>query len=178
MAQPKMNAPRGGDESLRNDLDAMDYRILRALLKDGRGSDISLGDSVNLSSTATARRRKILEEKGIITGYSTNLDLGLLGFGIAVLVSIELSSQAESALNEFETAVRRCPSMSFCSFVSGETDFVMMVHVRSFEDFDRVYRKELSKLPNVARIRSNFLMHEVARRNVAPIVVGSIVQEI
>lgn len=161
------------DNGMRDDLDAMDYRILRALLDDGRCSDIKLGEMVNLSGTATARRRKILEEKGIITGYSTNLDLMRLGYGITVLVAIELSSQAESSLNEFETAARRSPSMSFCSFVSGETDFIMMMHVRSFEDFDRVYRKELSKLPHVARIRSNFLMHEVAKRNIAPIAVSS-----
>ncbi len=155
-----------------NGLDATDYRILRALLEDGRASDVSLGEQINLSSTATARRRKILEDKGIISNYTANLDISQLGYGIMVLVSIELNSQAEQVLNEFETAVVRCPSMSFCSFVSGETDFIMMVHVRSFEDYDRVYRKELSTLPHVARIRSSFMMHEVSRRTVAPVVVG------
>lgn len=178
MPFPGTSTSRLSSANDRDDLDAIDYRLLRALLEDGRGSDISLGEKVNLSSSATARRRKILEEKGIITGYSTNLDLVGLGYGISVLVAIELSSQAESVLNEFEAAVRRCPSMSFCSFVSGETDFIMMVHVRSFDDFDRVYRKELSKLPHVARIRSNFLLHEVAHRNVAPVVVGGIPHEI
>lgn len=171
-ARPSVRTAASAENS--GDLDAADYRILRALMDNGRASDIALGETVNLSSTATARRRKILEEKGIIRSYGANLDLVGLGFPIAVLVSIELSSQAESALNEFEEAVVRCPSMSFCSFVSGETDFVMMVHVRSFEDYDKVYRRELSKLPHVSRIRSNFLLHGVASRNVAPAVVQAI----
>ena len=64
----------------------------------------------------------------------------------------------------------QCPSMSFCSFVSGDTDFVMMVHVRSFNDYDRVYRSELSRLPHVAKIRSSFIMRQVARRGVPPVV--------
>ena len=47
-----------------------------------------------------------------------------------------------------------CPSVTFCSFVSGDTDFLMMVHVRSFTDYDRVYRSELATLPHVAKILS------------------------
>lgn len=143
-------------------LDPTDCRLLREISADGRISDVALGERVHLSSTAAARRRKFLEERGAIASYTANLNMEKLGFGVTVLVSIELRSQAEDVLNEFEAAVVRCPSMSFCSFVSGDTDFVMMVHVRSFGDYDRVYRSELSKLPHVARIRSSFVMRRVA----------------
>ena len=94
----------------------------------------------------------------------------LLGFGVVVFVAIELSSQAEQALNEFEREVVKCPSVSYCGFVSGDTDFLIMLHVQSFEDYDRVYRRELSRLPHVAKIRSSFVMREVARRVAPPVV--------
>lgn len=158
-------------ESSAKDLDDTDFRILRALVGDGRVSDVVLGDQVNLSSTATARRRKILEEKDIISGYSAVINQKKLGFTITVLVLIELSSQAESKLVEFEEAVLKCPSMSFCSFISGENDFMMLINVKSFDDYDRIYRTELSNLPYVSKIRSSFLMREVARRRIAPVVV-------
>jgi len=151
-------------------LDQIDYRLLQEITADGRISDVALGERVHLSSTAAARRRKFLEERGAINRYTANLHMERLGFGVTVLVSIELRSQAEDVLNEFEEAVVRCPSMSFCSFVSGDTDFVMMVHVRSFGDYDRVYRSELSKLPHVARIRSSFVMRQVADRHAPPVV--------
>ena len=152
--------------------DDADIRILRAVVADGRAPDVVLGERIALSPTAAARRRKLLEDRGIITGYTARLDLAQLGYPISVLVMIELNSQAESVLVEFEQAAVRCPSMSFCSFVSGETDFVMMISVRSLEDYDRVYRKELSTLPHVAKIRTSFLLREVAQRQVAPIVLG------
>lgn len=155
-------------ESVATPLDAIDYRILQELSGDGRLSDVALGERIHLSSTAAARRRKILEERGAIRGYTADFDFGQLGLHMMALVSIELASQAEQALNEFETAVVRCPSMSFCSFVSGDTDFMMIVHVRSFEDYDRIYRSELSTLPHVARIRSSFVMRRVASRPVPP----------
>ena len=159
-------------ETENNLVDPTDYRLLRELIRDGLASDVMLGERIHLSSTATARRRKILEENGVVAGYTAKLNMAKLGFSITAMVSIELSSQAEHVLNEFESAVILCPSMSFCSFVSGEVDFVMIVHVRSFEDYDRVYRRELSMLPHVARIRSSFLMREVAQRSVAPAAVN------
>ncbi|MDC7675799.1 Lrp/AsnC family transcriptional regulator [Asticcacaulis machinosus] len=151
-------------------LDATDYKILRQLTEDGRMSDVALGERLNLSSTAVARRRKILEESGIISGYTVNLNYKTLGLSIIVIVSIELSSQAEHALNDFEQAVLRSPSMSFCSFVSGDTDFIMILNVASFETYDSIYRRELSTLPHVAKIRSSFVMREVRNITTPPIV--------
>jgi len=150
--------------SVGDDIDQIDYRILRELCRDGRASDVALSERVHLSSTAVARRRKLLEDRGMLLGYSADLDLSRLGFGTTIMVAIELSSQAEGVLNEFEQAVVQCPSVSFCSFVSGDTDFIMMVHVKSFEDYDRIYRRELSTLPHVARIRSSFVMRKVLNR--------------
>jgi DNA-binding Lrp family transcriptional regulator len=151
-------------------IDSTDYRILRELTTDGRTPDVALGERIHLSSTAAARRRKILEEHGIVKGYTADINMSLLGYSIVVMVAFELSSQTEQILNEFETAVIKCPSMSYCSFVSGDIDFMMFVHVQSFEDYDQVYRRELSTLPHVAKIRSSFVMREVAQRNVPPIV--------
>jgi len=151
-------------------LDATDYRILRELCIDGRVADVMLGERVNLSSTAVARRRKIMEESGVIAGYNANINMLSLGFTGVVMVAVELSSQAEHILVEFEREVVKCPSISYCGFVSGDTDFVIMIHVNSFNDYDRIYRKELSSLPHVARIRSSFVMREVARRVTPPVV--------
>lgn len=151
-------------------LDAVDFQILRELSADGRASDVWLGEKINLSSTAVARRRKILEERGAVLSYSADLNMPMLGYSVVVIVAIELSSQAEKALNEFEQEVIKCPSVSYCGFVSGDTDFLLMLNVESFEDYDRVYRSELSKLPHVSRIRSSFVIREVARRSTPPIV--------
>jgi Lrp/AsnC family leucine-responsive transcriptional regulator len=155
-------------ENLLDEFDSTDFKIMQALCEDGRMSDVMLGEKVFLSSTAAARRRKILEERGAITGYCAGLDLTMLGLGIVVMVAIELRSQAEQVLNEFEEAVARCPSVTFCSFVSGDTDFLMMLHVRSFADYDHVYRSELATLPHVAKIRSSFVMRHVTNRTVPP----------
>jgi DNA-binding Lrp family transcriptional regulator len=151
-------------------LDATDYRILRELCQEGRSTDVTLGGRVHLSSTAVARRRSILEDNGVIAGYNANLNLSLLGFTSVVMVAIELVSQTEKVLLEFEQEVVKCPSISYCGFVSGDVDFMIMLHINSFNDYDRIYRRELANLPHVAKIRSSFVLREVARRITPPIV--------
>ncbi|WP_404478213.1 Lrp/AsnC family transcriptional regulator [Novosphingobium sp. BL-52-GroH] len=175
-AQSNMDMPSGRlnwldptrSRPVQHELDETDFRLMRALVTEGRASDVWLGDNVHLSSTAVARRRKILEETGYITHYSANLNTRALGYGTLVVVSIELMSQAENVLQDFERAVLQSPSMRFCAFVTGDTDFLMILNVQSLEDYDMIYRKELSVLPHVARIRSSFVLREVANRQIAP----------
>lgn len=157
-------------ESTKVELDRIDFRILEALSADGRMSDVALGESINLSSTAVARRRRIMEESGIIAGYNANLSLQALGFSGVVIVMVELRSQAEHILDEFEHEVVKCPSISYCGFISGDTDFIIMIHVSSLDEYDDIYRRELSNLPHVAKIRSSFVLREVARRATVPII--------
>jgi DNA-binding Lrp family transcriptional regulator len=147
-----------------NTLDEADYRILRELSEDARASDVAIGERIHLSSSSVARRRKAMEESGIIAGYDARLDMGKLGFSGVVVVAIELVSQAEGILNEFELEVVKCPSISYCGFVSGDTDFLILIHVSSLNDYDTIYRQELSILPHVSKIRSSFVLRQVARR--------------
>ena len=144
-------------------LDDADYRILRALSEDGRASDVVIGERVHLSSSSVARRRKVMEESGVIAGYDVRVNMAKLGFSGAVFVSIELTSQAEHVLRDFEQEVVKCPSISYCGFVSGDTDFLILIHVSSFNEYDMIYRQELSILPHVSRIRSSFVLRQVAR---------------
>ena len=51
-------------------MDFKDKQIIRQLQKNGKISNIELSEKVNLSPSPCLRRVKILEKKGIITGYS------------------------------------------------------------------------------------------------------------
>ena len=151
-------------------LDSADHRIIHELSLDARASDVAIGERINLSSSSVARRRKALEDSGIILGYDVRLDLGMLGLSGVVVVSLELTSQSVEVLDEFEREVIERPSISYCGFVSGENDFVILIHVASFNDYDTIYRRELSTLPHVAKIKSSFVLRQVARRANPPII--------
>jgi len=152
------------------DLDKIDTALLAELSVNARTSQVEMADRVGLSSTAIARRQKALEETGLIRGYQAVLDLGLLGLRTTVIVRITLDSQSDEALSSFEKGVIGCPSITRCFLMSGSDDYLAIVLTRDMEDFERIHRTELSRLPRVARMQSNFALREVVNRVVPPVV--------
>jgi Lrp/AsnC family transcriptional regulator, leucine-responsive regulatory protein len=155
------------------EIDKIDTRILAQLSANARVSMVDLAIQVGLSSTAIARRQRSLEENGFIRGYEAVLDLSRFGLRTTVLVRIALESQSDQALKSFEAGVLNCPSVIRCFLMSGSDDYVAIVLARDIEDFERIHRTELSRLPRVARIQSSFAMREVVNRAVPPVVFGN-----
>ncbi len=48
--------------------------------------------------------------------------------------------------------------------MAGEDDYILMVLAKSLSDFERIHKEELSKLPGVSQLKSNFALREVAAR--------------
>jgi Lrp/AsnC family transcriptional regulator, leucine-responsive regulatory protein len=148
------------------ELDAIDRMLLAELSANARASHVELAKRVGLSATAIARRQQSLEKRGIIKGYQASLDLDLFDLKTTVLVRIALESQSEDALRAFETGIVKCPSVIRCFLMSGSDDYIAIVLARDIEDFERIHRTELSRLPKVARIQSSFAMRDVVNRTV------------
>jgi Lrp/AsnC family leucine-responsive transcriptional regulator len=159
-------------ESESMEIDKIDTTILAELSANARVSMVDLAIHVGLSSTAIARRQRSLEENGFIQGYQAILDLSRFGLRTTVLVRIALESQSDQALKSFEAGVLNCPSVIRCFLMSGSDDYVAIVLARDIEDFERIHRTELSRLPRVARIQSSFALRDVVNRAVPPVVFG------
>jgi DNA-binding Lrp family transcriptional regulator len=144
--------------------DALDKAILTALLADGRKSQVELSERVPLSPTAIARRIRALEDAGIIEGYQARISRQALGLQMLVVVQIGLKNQSEDLLAAFEAAAAKAPSVVSCYLMSGEDDYIITVLARDLEDFERIHKEQLSRLPGVARLRSSFVLREVASR--------------
>lgn len=145
-------------------LDTLDRAILAALTEDGRQSQVQLAERIPLSPTAIARRIKSLEDQGVIEGYQAKVSRLALGLEMIVIVQVELKSQDAALLHAFDKAVATSPSIVACYLMAGEDDYVLMVLARSLADFERIHKEELSKLPGVAQLKSNFVLREVAAR--------------
>jgi Lrp/AsnC family transcriptional regulator, leucine-responsive regulatory protein len=155
-------------------LDRIDIAILAELTANARVSHTELSTRVGLSSTALARRQRVMEEHGYIKGYQAALDLAHFDLKTTVLVRIALDGQSDEALKAFEAAVTKCPSVVRCFLMSGADDYVLIVLARDIEDFERIHRTELSRLPRVARVQSSFALREIVNRAVPPVVFGGL----
>lgn len=146
------------------ELDRTDLLLLQELSKDSRQSLVGIAERIGLSTTAIARRQKALEDAGVIRAYQLGLDMRQVGFPITVLVRIALDSQSDEALSAFETGVAECPSVTRCFLMSGTDDYLAIVAAKDIDDFERIHRTELSRLPRVSRIQSSLAIREVVNR--------------
>ena len=145
------------------DLDATDRRILTLLQKDGRMTNADLSEQVNLSPSACHRRVQRLEDDGFIAAYVALLDNRRMGKPTTVYVEITLQSQAEDLLDAFEREVARVPDVLECHLMAGSADYLLKIMAEDTEDFARIHRRYLARLPGVRQMQSSFALRTVVQ---------------
>ncbi|MFH5772966.1 Lrp/AsnC family transcriptional regulator [Paracoccus sp. NGMCC 1.201697] len=151
------------------EIDATDRRILTVLQRDGRITNAELAAEVSLSPSACHRRVQRLEEMGMIRGYVALLDARKLERPTTVFVEITLSGQADELLEAFEREVRKIPDVLECHLMAGSADYLLKVVARDTDDFARIHRQRLTKLPGVAQMHSSFSLKTVAFTTALPV---------
>ena len=150
-------------------IDDTDRRLLAVLQDSGRISNAELSERANLSPSACHRRVRRLEEDGIIDRYVAILDARKLDRRATVFVEITLSGQSEEALDAFESEVRQVPDVLECHLMAGTADYLLKVSARDADDFARIHRRHLARLPGVAQIHSSFSLRTVRDTTALPL---------
>ncbi len=150
-------------------LDSTDRRILEVLQKTGRMSNAELSERVNLSPSACHRRVQRLEAEGYIKDYVALLDARKMGCPTTVFVEITLSGQADEVLEAFEREVARVPDVLECHLMAGKSDYLLKVVAENTEDFARIHRRYLARLPGVQGMQSSFALRTVFRTTALPV---------
>jgi len=151
------------------EIDATDRRILAALQKNARITNAELSEVANLSPSACHRRVQRLEQEGLVAGYVAVLDARRLGRPATVFVEITLQGQADELLDAFERAVQRVPEILECHLMAGTADYLLKITAEDTEDFARIHRQHLTRLPGVAQMHSSFALRTVRQTTALPV---------
>ena len=141
-------------------IDATDRKILRALQRDGRMTNLDLAAAVNLSPSPCLRRIRILEANHLITGYSASVDAKAYGLPVEAMVQINIV--------RFESKMRDTPEVLACFMMTGQSDYLLRVVVSDLEDYERFVRERLHPIGGINSIDSSFVYGVVKRTNVFP----------
>ena len=139
-------------------LDDADRRILTQLRLNARITNSALAEAVGLSPSACLRRVKLLEQSGVIRGYTAIVAGASADEGTVAIVQVELERQTEEYLLRFERALRQHPEVREWYLMTGAGDYVLRVQIAGMEEYAAFHRDVLSRLPGVTRITSSFAM--------------------
>lgn len=154
---------------MKHKLDSIDRRILTVLQKEGRISNADLSERVNLSPSACHRRVQRLEAEGFIRNYVAMVDPRRIGLATTVFVEITLSGQADELLAAFEREVARVPEVLECHLMAGTADYILKVVAEDTDDFARIHRQKLARLPGVQGMQSSFALRTVFKTTALPV---------
>ncbi len=152
-------------------LDRVDRQILSDLQADGRITNVDLARRAGISAPPCLRRVRALEESGIIRGYHATVDPAALGYNVTVFAQVALSSHAEADLRGFEDRVSAWPEVRECYMLAGETDFLLKVVARDWEDYQRFLTTRLTAAPNVVHVTTVLAIRAAKQEPGVPIAV-------
>lgn len=152
----------------KSSLDAADLRILEALQRNGRLSNVDLADKVGLSPSPCLRRVKDLEEDGYIQGYAAILDRRKLGLGVVAFVEVKIDQNAEGDAI-FRRSVAQIPEIVSCFVMTGAMDYLLQIVVPDLDAYAEVAMKRILQIPGVSDMRSSFIIDVVKHSTALPL---------
>jgi len=135
-------------------LDHLDILILEILQKDNLTPQRDIGDKIGLSAAAVQRRIKKMRETGIIKADVSVIDTEKIKHSVTLLVEIFLESDKIDLIDHAKKIFNATPEVQQCYYVTGESDFMLVIIVPSMKDYEQLTRKIFYSNENIKHFRT------------------------
>jgi len=144
-------------------LDEFDHALIRELTADNQRPARVLAETVGLSESAVLRRLRRLRSEGVIVADVSIVHPAVLGMTLTVHVLVSLEKEGTVQLDAFIRKLRTREEVRRAWYVTGETDFVLLLQVRDMEAYEGFCRDTLHDDTNVRSFRTIIAMREVIK---------------
>jgi DNA-binding Lrp family transcriptional regulator len=150
-----------GKKSLTVELDVIDKAMLRFLQDDGALSNATLGEKLSLSVTPCWRRRKRLEDEGVITGYQANVNRRTLGMDVFAFALVTFNMHSDKAADNFEAVIKNRAEVLACHKITGSADYLLQVVATDLDSYGEFVERVLRRQMGISSIQSSLALREV-----------------
>ena len=144
------------------ELDDIDKSLLVALQEDGRYSMRALADIVGVALGTVSNRLNKLEEKGVITGYTVNLNPDKIGWEMTVVVGLRI---VKGRLLEIQELIASDSRVFAVYDVTGDMDSLVFARVKDRDDLDD-FTKTVLSTEGVERSTTHVVLNTVKETGV------------
>lgn len=136
------------------ELDELDLRLLKELQQSNQLPVSELAERVNSSPATCLRRVKRLRETGVIVADVSVIDPVMLGRSMTVIVEVTIERERADLIDQFKKSVLRNERILHCYYVTGDADFVLLVHVADMEEYDAIITNLFHDNANIKQFKS------------------------
>ncbi len=149
-------------------LDRIDLTILDALQKNGRISNSTLAQQVNLSASPCLDRVKRLEREGYIERYGAFLNACKLKYGMTAFIQVTLDRTSADIFHKFHAGVIEIKEVAECHMVAGGFDYLLKLRFENMAAY-RALLGTIVELPGISQTHSYIVTEHVKRHSGVPI---------
>jgi len=150
-------------------MDELDASIVRLLQSDARLSNRELARRIGVAPSTALERVRSLTRRGVIRGYSAEVDLAAIGRTAQALVTVQLGQHQRAAYEGFRETVGSWPEVLTLFVVSGSGDIVLHVAVQDTERLHAFLVDRLATRPEVARFQTSMVFQRLHNSIVEPL---------
>jgi Lrp/AsnC family transcriptional regulator, leucine-responsive regulatory protein len=145
-----------------NDIDAIDQRIIEALARNARMPLKELAEAAGLSSPSAAERLRRLEERGVVTAFTVDVDPAAMGYPLQAIVRVR---PLPGQLHIVERLIQEIPEFIECDKVTGDDCFIARLVIRSMGELDGI----LDKITERAETNTSMIKASPVKRRLPPL---------
>ncbi|MQQ09687.1 AsnC family transcriptional regulator [Epibacterium sp. SM1979] len=150
-------------------MDRFDALLLEALQHNSRQTAETLSTKVGLSADACRKRLARLRKSGIIQAEVAQLDPLRVNRPLLLIVEVTLHNERKQELDHFKQQMQTAPEVMQCYYVTGNSDFVLMISARDMAEYEDFTRRHFFDQDNVLRFHTSVVMDRVKQGFSMPI---------
>ena len=151
-------------------LDGFDRKILELVQCSNRTTSEEIADRVGLSPAAVQRRLKRLREQRVIRADVSVVDRKSVGRPMTFVVLVSLERERADLIDAFKTAMKSVPAVQQCYYVTGSSDFILIVTAEDMDEYERFTRSTFFDNANVRSFQTNVVMDAVKVGLTVPVI--------
>lgn len=117
------------------EIDEVDVKILKALIRDSRSRIKDIADECKLSSTAIINRIDKMKRRGLISKFVLNINMEFFGYKIPVLIGVNLDPYFEDKIVKI---IKSHVKVAGINRTIGKYDLCIVVFAKNIQKLDEL----------------------------------------
>lgn len=137
-------------------LDEIDLKILKVLQANGRLSNADLARELGMVPSGVFERVKKLEQKGVIRGYSANINPEALRQELLAFVFLKVTNGQGSA--EITSKIAAIPQVQEVHQIAGDDCYLVKIRTCNTATLMQLMRESFPTIPNLVSTRTTIVL--------------------
>lgn len=146
-------------------LDGIDKKILRHLMKDARTPILEISRDIGISGAAIHQRLRKLEASGVIDGSKFIINPKVLGYTTMAYIGIYLDRAMSNPMAV--THLKKIPEVLECHYTTGNWSILIKVLCKDNEHLMQLLNKNIQQIEGVSRTETFISLNQQINRQIS-----------